>query len=135
MHRLRREDGFTLVELMVVVLIIGILVAIAIPVFNAVTATARTKTCYANLRTLDGVVEQWKASNPYESIGARWGVVTNVPVNTAGSLQADLSPWVKDWTKATSCPKGGGYNVTTVAGSNGNQGDAQFICAVHGDVY
>jgi prepilin-type N-terminal cleavage/methylation domain-containing protein len=64
MKMFRKDEGFTLVELMVVVLIIGILVAIAIPVFNSASAAARTKTCIANLRTLDGAVQQWKAADP-----------------------------------------------------------------------
>ena len=62
MRMFKKEEGFTLVELMVVVLIIGILVAIAIPVFNSVQENARNRSCQANQRTIDGAVTQWVAA-------------------------------------------------------------------------
>ncbi len=51
---LRNKRGFTLVELMVVVVIIGILVAIAIPIYNGVQARAQESACFANQRIIDG---------------------------------------------------------------------------------
>jgi prepilin-type N-terminal cleavage/methylation domain-containing protein len=62
MKMFRKDEGFTLVELMVVVLIIGILVAIAIPVFNAATATAKTRACFSNQRVIEGAVQQFLAN-------------------------------------------------------------------------
>ncbi len=52
-----KDEGFTLIELMVVVLIIGILVAIAVPVFFQARANAEQKTCWANQRTIDGAIQ------------------------------------------------------------------------------
>lgn len=58
----KNKKGFTLVELMVVVVIIGILVAIAIPLFNATSAKAKEGACHANQRMIDGAIQQYYAN-------------------------------------------------------------------------
>jgi len=62
MKMFRKEEGFTLVELMVVVLIIGILVAIAVPVFLNASANAQAKSCQANQRTWAGALSTYNAN-------------------------------------------------------------------------
>lgn len=49
---MKSKKGFSLVELMIVVVIMAILVAVAVPIYNAVTANARKKTCLDNQRTI-----------------------------------------------------------------------------------
>ncbi len=60
---MKNQKGFTLVELLVVVVIIGILTAIAIPVYNNASRNAERRAVEANLKTIDSAIQQYKMDN------------------------------------------------------------------------
>ena len=60
---LKNERGFTLIELMVVAVVIGILVSVAMPVFISASSNAKLNTCKGNLRLIDGAIQTYGAEN------------------------------------------------------------------------
>src|SRR5207302_11167317 len=97
-----KKAGFTLVEIMIVVAIIGLLAAIAIPNFVRARATSQMNACINNLRQLDGAKQQW--------------ALENKQVSTALPVIADVQPYLGRGTLGTypSCPASGTYTLGAV---------------------
>ncbi len=64
MYRNRKHKGFTLIEMLIVVAVIGILIAVAIPVFSAQLEKTRAATCMANRRSFQSVLTTAYLSDP-----------------------------------------------------------------------
>lgn len=97
------SKGFTLVEIMIVVGILGIILAIAAPTWLQQRQLSRWRACQENLSKIDGAKEQWamERNRPMTATPA-WSDL--VPADGLGYLK--LRP---------SCPGGGTYSINSMA--------------------
>ena len=79
---MKRKKGFTLVEIMIVVLIIGLLAALAIPSFIRARRTSRTNTCINNLRQIDSAKDQWAMESKADPATADPNGADKAAINT-----------------------------------------------------
>ena len=80
-----RKAGVTLVEIMIVVAIIGLLAAIAIPNFVRARNTSQTNACINNLRQIDGALQQYALENKTLTVPAAGTLEPYLGKGTAGS--------------------------------------------------
>src|SRR5881398_148081 len=90
-----KNAGFTLVEIMIVVAIIGLLAAIAIPNFVKARTLSQRNACIANMKQIHGAKATWALENKKNS--------ADVPAD------ADLFGADKYIAKKPACPAGGNY--------------------------
>src|SRR3977135_1820009 len=97
--RTSNKAGFTLVEIMIVVAIIGLLAAIAIPNFVRARTTSQANACINNLRQMDGAVQQYALENKLAS--------------SATYALDDLKSYIKldSGGNIPGCPAGGAYSA------------------------
>ena len=104
--------GFTLVEIMIVVAIIGLLAAIAIPNLVRARSTSQQNACINNLRLIDAAKQQWALERGQPS-----GAVPTLDANATTGLQPYLGRGISG--SIPYCPldsgKTGAYNIGAVS--------------------
>ena len=108
----RREAAFTLVELLVVIVVLGLLLALLMPGFSAVWQGAWATRCRHNLKTMWDAQGTWRAENRSSLLlgGSGW--------------MAELAPYVEYDMSVFTCPAGAALTGSGSAGSgsSGSQG-------------
>ena len=97
---LKTKKGFSLVELMIVVVIMAILVAIAVPIYNAVSEGFRAKTCISNQRQLYGSVNNYLTAHQVRGQEGTISITTDAEGHPEFASYTGISEEMFNATKA-----------------------------------
>ena len=107
------KTGFTLVEIMIVVLIIGILLAIAIPNFVAARESSRAKACVGNLKQIDSAKQQSAMDNKLAGTSSATFSIDGTTTSSGTTYQlVGASGYIR---AQPVCPSGGAYTLNGVS--------------------
>jgi type IV pilus assembly protein PilA len=96
----RNRGAFTLIELLIVILILAILMAVALPLYLAAVSDSQVKTCRSNMQTIANAEQAWKTANSAHTY-----------TTTLSDLNSNLGA-------TPVCPSGGSYSVAISTGAS-----------------
>lgn len=112
----RKQGGFTIVELLIVIVVIGILAALVITTFAGVQRRARNTERETDIKAIHGHLEAYYANNGYYP-GLADATTANLPGLDADALTPPNSTATTLAASAGGNPEQYGYNVTKDDGS------------------
>ncbi len=135
---LRSKKGFTLVELMVVIAVLGILGAVAIPSYVASSTKSKQNMCTTERKYIRTTVRNWCMSSDHKfnsdysfSFTSKDGEVTILNATESNDTEETLSySEINDmfYDGFTECPLNGTYNVTITKNDDKKIPDVSVTC-------